>query len=254
MKNYFDVQGKHVVFTGGSGDLGKGMAAGLLEQGARVAVIDISDKLDDIVAEFRAKGWQAHAIRGDIGTPESLEKTFARAQGALDGRVDVLFNVAGIQIRHPSEKFPYKDWQQVIDINLTASFLLCQLAANNMIDRGEGGKIINIASMLSFFGGYTVPAYAASKGGIAQMTKALGNEWMRYNINVNAIAPGYMDTQMNVALVNDPNRNTEILNRIPAGRWGTAQDMVGTALFLASDASNYLSGAIIPVDGGYLSR
>lgn len=131
--------------------------------------------------------------------------------------------------------------------------MLCQLAGNTMIKQGQG-KIINLASMLSFFGGYTVPAYAASKGAIAQLTKALANEWASKNINVNAIAPGYMNTEMNVNLVNDTNRNQEILNRIPAGRWGTPNDMKGLAIFLASSASNYINGAIIPVDGGYLAR
>ena len=143
------------------------------------------------------------------------------------------------------------DWDAVLNINLSAVFRLCQLAGRLFLKQ-KSGKIINIASMLSFFGGYTVPAYAASKGGVAQLTKALSNEWAGKGINVNAIAPGYMDTQMNTGLIADEARNAQITARIPARRWGTPEDMKGTAVFLASPASDYLNGAVIPVDGGYL--
>ena len=160
-------------------------------------------------------------------------------------------NCAGIQRRKPCLDFTIEDWDDVVEVNLTAVFRLCQLAGRIMAEQGKG-KIINVASALSFFGGYTVPAYAASKGGVAQLTKALSNEWAGLGINVNAIAPGYMDTPMNVALINDPVRNGKILARIPAGRWGKPEDLQGVAVFLASEASNYLSGAVIPVDGGYL--
>ena len=146
-----------------------------------------------------------------------------------------------------------EDWQRVLDVNLTATFRLCQLAGRQMLRQG-GGKIVNIASMLSFFGGWTVPAYAASKGGVAQLTKSLANEWAAHNINVNAIAPGYMATDINTDLRADPGRNAEIVSRIPAGRWGTPDDLKGVALFLSSPASDYVNGAVIPVDGGYLGR
>lgn len=146
-----------------------------------------------------------------------------------------------------------EDWDFVLNINLTSVFRLCQLAARHYLAHG-GGKIINIASMLSYFGGYTVPAYAASKGGVAQITKAFANEWAGKNININALAPGYMATVMNTAIMNDENRNDEILKRIPAGRWGTPDDMKGPVVFLSSAASDYLNGAIITVDGGYLGR
>ena len=162
-------------------------------------------------------------------------------------------NSAGVQRRHKSEAFPLDDWSAVIEVNLTAVFALCQMAGRVMLDQGHG-KIVNIASLLSFFGGYTVPAYAASKGGIAQLTKALANEWASRGINVNALAPGYMATEMNAALIADAGRNAEISARIPAHRWGTADDMKGPLLFLASSASDYVNGAIIPVDGGYLGR
>lgn len=146
-----------------------------------------------------------------------------------------------------------EDWKTVTQVNLDSVFVLCQLAGQHMLKNGKG-KIINIASLLSFFGGFTVPAYAAAKGGVAQLTKALSNEWASRGININAIAPGYMATEMNTALIEDEGRSKEILSRIPAGRWGTPEDIMGTAIFLASDASDYLNGAIIPVDGGYLGR
>lgn len=146
-----------------------------------------------------------------------------------------------------------EDWKTVTQVNLDSVFVLCQLAGQHMLKNGKG-KIINIASLLSFFGGFTVPAYAAAKGGVAQLTKALSNEWDSRGININAIAPGYMATEMNTALIEDEGRSKEILSRIPAGRWGTPEDIMGTAIFLASDASDYLNGAIIPVDGGYLGR
>ena len=142
----------------------------------------------------------------------------------------------------------------MLEVNLTATFQLCQLAGRQFIRQNSRGKIVNIASMLSFFGGFTVPAYAASKGGVAQLTKALANEWTGKGINVNAIAPGYMATEMNTALINDQGRNTEILARIPAHRWGTPEDMKGLCIFLSSDASDYMAGAVIPCDGGYLAK
>jgi len=254
MENLFDIRGKKIVLTGGSGGLGGGIAEALLGSGAEVAIIDVSPKVTEICEKYRQSGYAAYAVRGDLGTEEGLEKCFREALSDLGGEIDALFNVAGIQRRHKSEEFPKADWDAVLNVNLTVPFLLCQHAAREMIRRGKGGKIINIASMLSFFGGYTVPAYAASKGGVAQITKAFCNEWAKYGINVNAIAPGYMDTQMNVNLINDEKRNTEILARIPAGRWGTPDDVKGVAIFLASKASDYLNGAVIPVDGGYLVR
>jgi 2-deoxy-D-gluconate 3-dehydrogenase len=169
------------------------------------------------------------------------------------GRIDVLVNNAGAQRRHPAEEFPLEDWDYVLAVNLHAVWILAQAAGRHMLAQGQG-KIINVASALSFFGGITVPAYAASKGGVAQLTKALSNEWAGRGVNVNAIAPGNMDTEMTEALVGNPQREPLILSRIPAGRWGTPDDLKGVTLFLASAASDYLHGAIIPVDGGYLGR
>lgn len=169
--------------------------------------------------------------------------------------LDILVNAAGIQRRHNSEDFPLEDWNEVLNVNLNAPFELCQLAAREFISNNKKGKIINISSMLAFFGGFNVPAYSASKGGITQMTKAFCNEWASKGINVNCIAPGYMDTDMNTALTNPDNpRYIEITNRIPQKRWGNGDDMKGCAVFLASSASDYVNGAVIPVDGGYLVK
>ena len=190
-----------------------------------------------------------------MGDEIALKEAFRESLAALGGHLDILVTAHGVQSRHPSEKFPMEDWKRVLDVNLTAVFELCQLAAKQFMAQESKGKIITVASMLSFFGGYTVPAYAASKGGVAQITKAFCNEWAEKGINVNSIAPGYMATEMNTALLDPKNpRKEAITNRIPAKRWGTAEDMKGPCVFLASDASDYLNGAVIPVDGGYLVR
>jgi 2-deoxy-D-gluconate 3-dehydrogenase len=171
----------------------------------------------------------------------------------LGGRLDILVNAAGIQRRHPSESFPEKDWDDVLAINLSATFFYCQLAANSMIPVGSG-KIINIASIMSTCGGITIPAYVASKGGVGQLTKSLSNDWAAKGLHINAIAPGYMATKLNSALMADPVRSADILARVPQKRWGTGQDLKGITVFLASSASDYVNGTIIPVDGGYLGR
>jgi 2-deoxy-D-gluconate 3-dehydrogenase len=229
------------------------MAEALLENGAEVVIVGSSEKVHEVAKEYQSKGYHCHGVQGDLATQEGTMDIFYKALELLDGHLDILVTAAGIQRRHKAEAFPISDWNDVLNVNLNSVFVLNQLAGNEMLKHCSG-KIINVASMLSFFGGMTVPAYAASKGGVAQLTKALSNEWTSRGINVNAIAPGYMDTDMNTALVADENRNREILNRIPAKRWGTPEDMKGITLFLASQASDYLSGAIIPVDGGYLSR
>ena len=246
----FDLKGKKVVLTGGATGLGSGMAEGFAKEGASVVIIDINTRLDETVEQLNNFA-SVYGIKTDISSAENRENAFKEAISKLGG-IDILVNCAGIQKRHFSEEFPLADWDKVIEINLTAVFHMCQLAGREMLKSGKG-KIINVASMLSFFGGYTVPAYAASKGGVAQITKALSNEWAQKGINVNAIAPGYMATDMNTAIINDKLRNEQITGRIPAKRWGTPDDVKGTVLFLASEASDYISGAIIPVDVGYLS-
>ena len=253
MSSIFDISGKKAIVTGAAQGLGNGMAAGLMKEGVEVVLFDINPKVKDVAEGFVNDGYKCHAVVVNLGDQADRERVFDEALETLGGRLDIIVTAAGIQRRHKSEEFPLEDWNLVLNVNLTAVFALDQLAARVMLKQGSG-KIINIASMLSYFGGFTVPAYAASKGGVAQITKAFANEWASKGINVNAIAPGYMATEMNVALINDEVRNTEILSRIPAKRWGTPEDMAGVACFLASPASDYLNGAIIPCDGGYLSR
>ncbi len=249
----FDLTGKKAIVTGATRGLGLGMAEGLMEAGAEVVVCGSSDKAQEIAQGFKARGFKCHGVSLDLADAKARAAGFDKALALLGGRIDILVNAAGIQRRHAAEKFPAEDWGDVIEVNLTAVFDLCQRAGLKMLEQG-GGKIINIASLLSYFGGFTVPAYAASKGGVAQLTKALANEWASKGINVNAIAPGYMATDMNTALLADEGRNKEISARIPQHRWGTGEDMKGPVIFLASKASDYLNGTTILVDGGYLGR
>jgi len=248
----FDLSGKKALVTGGSYGLGRAMAEALLEAGAEAGLIDVSDQLADTARELFSLGRKVVGIRADLSDRKERARAFEEFLKTF-GTIDILVNNAGITRRHPAEKFPLEDWDQVIELNLTAVFELCQLAGRVMLAKGAG-KIINIASLYSFIGGLTVPAYTASKGGVGQLTKALSNEWAGRGVNVNAIAPGYMDTPLNVALKNDPNRFQQILERIPAGRWGQPEDLKGTAVFLASAASDYVHGAILVVDGGFLGR
>jgi 2-deoxy-D-gluconate 3-dehydrogenase len=243
----FSVEGKKALVTGGSAGLGRAMAEALLEGGAQVALAARSERVFGV-----AEAMGATPLQVDLTDRDQVMVLVDRAVEALGG-LDVLVNSAGTQIRHPAEQFPLSDWDAVLSINLEAVWLLCQAAGRHMLAQGSG-KIINIASMQSFFGGITIPAYAASKGGVAQLTKALSNEWASRGINVNAIAPGYMTTEMNAALIGNPEREPAILARIPAHRWGMPDDMKGAVIFLASDACDYVHGVIVPVDGGYLGR
>ncbi|WP_336273546.1 MULTISPECIES: SDR family oxidoreductase [Halomonadaceae] len=249
----FDLTGRKAIVTGGTRGLGRGMAEALLDAGAEVLIVGASESAVTVAAELTAQGQQCQGLAIDLSDTDARSTGFAKALHMLGGQLDILVNAAGVQKRHQSEDFPVSEFEEVLSVNLTAVFELSQLAGRVMLQQGHG-KIINIASLLSFFGGYTVPAYAASKGGVMQLTKALSNEWAAKGINVNAIAPGYMATDMNTALLADEKRNAEITARIPAQRWGTEDDMKGPLLFLASDASNYVHGAILPVDGGYLGR
>ncbi len=249
----FSLENKNAIITGGNKSLGLGITKALCNAGAKVVIMASSDSVFDIAKELCNDGFDVHGVKVDLNKKEEIESSFSKALDILGGKLDILINNAGIQRRNKCEDFLYEDWMDVINVNLNAVFTMCQLAGRVMIPQGCG-KIINIASMLSFFGGQTVPAYAASKGGVAQLTKALSNEWSSKGININAIAPGYMDTDMNVALVNDKTRNEQILARIPKGRWGKPEDMGGTAVFLSSSASDYVCGAIIPVCGGYLVK
>jgi 2-deoxy-D-gluconate 3-dehydrogenase len=243
----FSVEGKRALVTGGSAGLGRAMAEALREGGAEVAIAARSERVFDAASRMGAIPLQA-----DLADRAQTQALVGRAVDALGG-LDVLVNNAGTQRRHPAEQFPVEDWDHVLAVNLDAVWILCRAAGRIMLEQGTG-KIINIASAISFTGGFQIPAYAASKGGVAQLTKALSNEWAGRGVNVNAIAPGYMDTEMTAALVGNPEREPLILARIPVGRWGTPADLQGAVIFLASAASDYVNGAIIPVDGGYLGR
>jgi 2-deoxy-D-gluconate 3-dehydrogenase len=253
MDNLFEIRGKKAIVVGAAGDLGYSMMEALLESGAHVVAIDIDESLKDLYLKFQDENFKFDYILCDISNREEIYESFNKAMILLDNQIDILINSAGIQRRFSSEVFPIEEWDKVISINLTAMFLYSQLASMIMIESGSG-KIINVASMNSFFGGITIPAYAASKGGVSQLTKALSNDWASKGICVNAIAPGYMDTKMNVALINDPIRNAEALLRIPKKRWGNGNDLKGAVVFLSSKASDYITGIILPVDGGYLAR
>lgn len=249
----FDISGRKAIVTGGAQGLARGQAEGLLEAGAAVAILDINPAVTDTAHELAEAGGKCQGFRVDLSNTAEREEAVGQAVDWLGG-LDILANTAGVQRRHPSEEFPLEDYRFVMTVNAEVPFAMCQLAGRIFLEQGAG-KIINVASMLSFFGGYTVPAYAASKGAVAQFTKALCNEWASRGVNVNAIAPGYMATSMNTALLDKTTpRYAEITDRIPAKRWGTPEDVKGVTVFLSSPASDYLNGAIIPVDGGYLVR
>ena len=249
----FDVSGKRAIVTGGSRGLGRAMAAGLMENGCEVVIIAFSKNTEEIVRSWARPGWKYHCVSADLGEASERERAFSEALDALDGKLDILVNAAGIQRRNKCVDFTLEDWETVVNINMTSVFFMSQAAARVMLCQGQG-KIINIASMGSYVGSLCVPAYVSTKGAIVQMTKALSNELAGQGICVNAIAPGYMLTEISKAIQDDPVRNAEIVGRIPMGRWGNPEDLVGTLLFLASDASNYVSGTTIAVDGGFLGR
>ena len=248
----FDLKGRVAIVTGASRGLGAGMAIGLAEAGADLVVVASSARLQETVDKIKALGRRCIGVQADLidtkVIPGIIEATLKEY-----GRLDILVNCAGIIRRAPAIEFSEKDWDDVIQINQKALFFLCQAAAKEMVKQKKG-KIVNVASLLSFQGGIIVPSYTASKSAVAGITKALANEWAALGINVNAIAPGYMATEMTEALQKSTERAPAILARIPAGRWGTPEDMKGLAVFLASDASEYLQGQVIAVDGGWLGR
>jgi 2-dehydro-3-deoxy-D-gluconate 5-dehydrogenase len=248
----FRLEGKVALVTGASTGLGQAIAIALAEAGAEVACHG-NTRVPDATREVIIKlGRRAVSITGDLSdrkTPERLiEETITQF-----GRLDILVNNAGTIRRAPAVDYSEEDWDTVIQVNLSSVFNLSKLAGRLMIEQG-GGKILNIASLLSFQGGITVPAYAASKGGVAQLTKALANEWAAKGVNVNAIAPGYMRTDNTFALQKDETRNRQILERTPAGRWGEPADLAGAAVFLCSAASDYIHGHVLVVDGGWMGR
>jgi 2-dehydro-3-deoxy-D-gluconate 5-dehydrogenase len=244
----FDLTGHRALVTGGGGGLGRAMAEALAEAGATVAVLGRSERTEQAAEELGAL-----AVRADLADRVDLRRGFEQAAARLGG-LDVLVTSHGIG--RPSDALDHRleDWDAVLEVNLTSVFELCQHAGRIMVEQ-ESGKIVNVASLLSFSGGLKVASYAASKGGVAQLTKALANEWARFGVNVNAIAPGYVKTQLNTHIWrDDPERTAQILARIPAGRWGEPSDLKGAVVFLAASASDYLHGVVLPVDGGWLGR
>jgi 2-dehydro-3-deoxy-D-gluconate 5-dehydrogenase len=249
----FKLDGKVALVTGASAGLGASMAVALAEAGANVAAHGNSRTPDKTCELIKSAGRRCLALRGDLADKTVPQKLIAQTLDEF-GRLDILINNAGTIRRAPAVDYTEEDWATVIAVNLDSVFRLSQLAGREMIRKDQGGKIINIASLLAFQGGITVPAYAASKGAVAQLTKALANEWAKHRINVNAIAPGYMRTDNTAALQADANRNRQILERIPAGRWGEPEDLAGAAVFLSSAASDYLNGHVLVVDGGWMGR
>ncbi len=247
----FDLKGKTAIVTGGSTGLGKGMSIGLATAGADILLVDHVE-CDETAKIVRSQGRKVVTMNVDLSTMESIGKVVDTAIREF-GKVDILVNNAGIIRRTPAIDFSEKDWDEVMAINAKTVFFLSQAAARDMMKR-KHGKIINVASLLAFQGGILVPSYTASKGAVAQVTKALANEWAQYGINVNAIAPGYMATNNTKALREDPVRSKAILDRIPAGRWGMPEDLQGVAVFLASSASDYVNGHVLVVDGGWMAR
>jgi 2-deoxy-D-gluconate 3-dehydrogenase len=250
----FQLNGKNALVTGSSRGLGAAIAIALAEAGANVGCHGKSSEGGAATSErVRRMGRKSFYSAGDVSDPHTRAELVARTIEVF-GSIDILVNNAGVIRRAPAAEFPQNDWDELIAVNLTAVFQLSQLAGRDMLKRGAKGKILNIASLLSFQGGILVPAYAAAKGGVALLTKALANEWAAKGINVNAIAPGYMATDNTTALRKDPNRSRQILERIPAGRWGEPDDVAGAAVFLCSSASDYIHGHILSVDGGWMGR
>jgi 2-deoxy-D-gluconate 3-dehydrogenase len=248
----FKLNGKVALVTGSNRGMGAAMALGFARAGADVVLHDIAAPEETAKHIREETGVRTHSIAADLGSRAQADRVIAEAVAAM-GAVDILVNNAGIIRRAPAVDHSDTDWDAVIEINLTAVFRMCRAAGAHMLPRGKG-KIINIASLLSFQGGINVPSYAAAKGGVAQITKAFANEWAGRGVNVNAIAPGYMRTENTRPLFQNEERRNSILERIPAGRWGEPEDVCGPAVFLASSASDYVHGHVLVVDGGWMAR
>ena len=249
----FKLEGKVAVVTGGGRGIGQAYAVALAEAGADVALIDVIG-CEETETKIRAAGRRAAAFSADLGAGKEAAQQVMDDVAAAMGGVDILVNNAGIIRRAPFTEHPEQDWDDVISINLSAVFFLSQAAAAKMIGQGRGGKIINVASMLSFQGGILVPGYAASKGGVKSLTMLMANELAKHGICCNAIAPGYIATENTRPIRENTERNKAILDRIPAGRWGAPDDLMGAVVFLASPASDYMNGHTLAVDGGWLAR
>lgn len=251
MSDLFDLSGRVALVTGANKGLGQAVALALAEAGADIVAAGTSTP-DETEAKVRAQGRRFHFVKADLSSVEVVARVVDQAVGALGG-LDILVNNAGTIRRADAVDYSEADWDAVMNVNIKTAFFLCQAAGRHMIAQGRG-KIINIASLLSFQGGIRVPAYTASKSALAGVTKLLANEWAAKGVNVNAIAPGYIATDNTAPLRADEKRNHDILTRIPAGRWGEPADLGGAAVFLASRASDYVNGVVLPVDGGWLAR
>ena len=249
----FDLTGKVAIVTGCSAGLGEGMAIGLAEAGADIVGVGSRAATHGAKEVIEGLGRRFLQIRADLSSTQPVKEIVEKTVREF-GKIDILLNNAGIIRRADAIDFTEKEWDEVVNVNLKVLFFLSQAVARQFLKQGTGGKIINIASMLSFQGGIRVVSYTASKSGVMGITRLLANEWAKHNININAIAPGWMVTKVTEALRKDPVRYAEILGRIPAGRWGLPEDLKGAAVFLASDASNYVNGYTIAVDGGWLAR
>jgi len=249
----FKLEGKVAIVTGAARGLGQGMATGLAEAGADILGVDVLSPLDETRARIEGAGRRFAEIRADLSGTADIERILDTANEQLGG-FDILINNAGIIRRHPAHEFPIEDWDAVMNINLRSLFFLTQAFGKRLIEAGRPGKVISVCSMLSFSGGILVAPYTASKSAVAGITRLLGNEWAPYGINVNGIAPGYMATDNTAPLRADEARNREILSRVPMDRWGTPEDLCGAVVFLASGASDYITGTIVRVDGGWLTR
>jgi 2-deoxy-D-gluconate 3-dehydrogenase len=248
----FSLEGRRAMVTGASTGIGQGIALSMAEAGAEVVAVGRSSMAETEDA-VRAVGGKIVSVKADLGKSRTVAAMLDTAWDA-HGPIDILVNNAGIIRRADAVDFSEADWDEVMEINLKSVFLLCQALARRAFAEQRTARIVNVASLLSFQGGIRVASYTASKSGLAGLTRILANEWAAKGINVNAIAPGYIVTNNTEALRNDPDRSTDILKRIPAGRWGKASDIGGTAVYLASDAANYVHGAVLPVDGGWLAR
>jgi len=251
MNNLFDLKGKTAIITGASTGLGQGMSLGLAGSGADILLVDYVSS-EETLSAVKTLGRKAEQLIIDLTQKDAVQAVVSKALEKFN-KIDILINNAGIIRRAPAIEFSEKDWDDVMYLNSRVVFFLSQAAAKDMMKR-KYGKIINIASLLSFQGGIIVPSYSASKGAVVQITKALANEWAKYGININAIAPGYMATNNTKALREDAVRSKAILDRIPAERWGTPADLQGAAIFLASKASDYVNGHVLAIDGGWLAR
>jgi 2-deoxy-D-gluconate 3-dehydrogenase len=251
MLQQFKLTGKKAIITGAARGIGRALAEALHDAGAEVTLLDILEQGEQTAKEIGSAGAKAHFVQCNLLNYQDLVQAFDTALRKMDGRVDILVNAAGIVLRSSAEEFAQTDWEKVVALNLSAVFYCSQLAGRVMLKQGSG-KIINIASVTSFIGSDRNVAYSSTKGAVAQMTKSLSNEWAPRGLNINAIAPGYIATDINKDT--SPERRAAITARIPKGRWGTPADLKGLAVFLAAPASDYMTGSVIPIDGGFLAR